>query len=255
MKVLVVEDEPVIADALSRGLAAEGFVVSCAGTGPDGLWQATEFAFDVIVLDVMLPGLSGYEVCRQLRATGSQVPVLMLTAKDGEHDEADGLDLGADDYLIKPFSFVVLLARLRALLRRAPVERSPVLTAGDLRLDPASRQVWRADTEVVLTAREFSLAEYLMRRKGQVVSRSQIAEHVWEAELDVDSNVVEVYIGYLRRKLDRPFGTKSIDTVRGAGYRLVDAGRRPAAPAGAGTPATGRSSTPGQGDRAAPPKI
>jgi len=231
LKVLIVEDEPVIADALSRGLSGGGFVVVVAADGPAGLWQATEFAFDVIVLDVMLPGLSGYEVCRRLRQTGSQVPILMLTAKDGEYDEADGLDLGADDYLTKPFSFVVLLARLRALLRRTPADRSPVLTAGDLRLDPASRRVWRGCVEIALTAREFSLAEYLVRRQGRVASRSQIAEHVWDAELDVDSNVVEVYIGYLRRKLDQPFGVRSIDTVRGAGYRLLDS-----APAAAPAP-------------------
>jgi len=240
VKVLIVEDEPVIADALCRGLSGEGFVVTVAANGPDGLWQATEFAFDVIILDVMLPGLSGYEVCRRLRRGGFGVPVLMLTAKDGEHDEADGLDLGADDYLTKPFSFVVLLARLRALLRRAPGERSPVLAVGDLSVDPASRRVWRGQIEVRLTAREFSLAEYLVRRKGQVVSRSQIAEHVWDAQLDVDSNVVEVYIGYLRRKLDQPFGLATIETVRGVGYRLVDtaAPTAPAAPAGVQLAAT-----------------
>ncbi len=252
MKVLVVEDEPVLADALSRGLAWEGFVVTVAADGPKGLWQASEFAFDVVVLDVMLPGLSGYEVCRRLREAGSGVPILMLTAKDGEHDEADGLDLGADDYLTKPFSFVVLLARLRALLRRAPGDRSPVLSSGDLRVDPASRRVWRGQVEVRLTAREFSLAEYLVRRKGQVVSRRQIAEHVWDAQLDVDSNVVEVYVGYLRRKLDQPFGLATIDTVRGVGYRLVD--QPPCAPAGSeATTTPGGSRSPKPGSRAAPP--
>jgi two-component system OmpR family response regulator len=149
------------------------------------------------------------------------VPILLLTAKDGEYDEADGLDLGADDYLTKPFSFVVLVARLRALLRRAPTERSPILTVGTLRLDPGTRQVWRGDTQVTLTAREFALIEYLMRRSGQVASRSQLADHVWDAELDIDSNVVEVYIGYLRRKLDQPFDVRTIETVRGVGYRLI----------------------------------
>ncbi len=222
MKILVVEDERVIADAVARGLGAEGFVVRVAADGIDGLWMARQEEFDVVILDIMLPGLNGYEVCRQLRAAGSPVPILMLTAKDGEYDEADALDLGADDYLSKPFSFVVLLARIRALLRRAPAPRDPVLATGDLRLDPATAQCWRGDAEVELTAREFALAEYLLRRKGQVVSKSSIAEHVWDAELDVDSNVIEVYIGYLRRKLDRPFGCDDIQTVRGLGYRLQD---------------------------------
>lgn len=222
MKILVVEDEHTIADAVTRGLGAEGFVTRVADNGVDGLWLAQQEEFDVVVLDIMLPGLNGYEVCRQLRASGSLVPILMLTAKDGEYDEADALDLGADDYLSKPFSFVVLLARIRALLRRAPAPRDPVLTTGDLRLDPATAQCWRGDVEIELTAREFALAEFLLRRKGQVVSKNTIAEHVWDAELDVDSNVVEVYIGYLRRKLDRPFDREDIQTVRGLGYRLKD---------------------------------
>ncbi|MCW2598471.1 MAG: DNA-binding response regulator [Frankiales bacterium] len=222
MRVLIVEDEEDLAEAVCHGLTAEGFVTEVADNGVDGLWMAQENTFDVIVLDLMLPGMSGYDVCRRLRAHGSTVPVLVLTAKDGEYDEADALDLGADDYLSKPFSFVVLLARLRALLRRAPVERAPVLTAGDLRLDPAARQCWRGDSEVILTAREFALAEFLVRRRGQVVSRTQIAEHVWGGDLDVDSNVVEVYVGYLRKKLDQPFGLRGIETVRGVGYRLVD---------------------------------
>jgi DNA-binding response OmpR family regulator len=222
MKILVVEDERVIADAVARGLRAEGFVVRVARNGVDGLWLAQQEEFDVVILDIMLPGLNGYEVCRRLRATGSAVPIMMLTAKDGEYDEADALDLGADDYLSKPFSYVVLLARLRALLRRAPLPRDPVLVTGDLRLDPATAQCWRGDTEVELTAREFALAEYLLRRKGQVVSKASIAEHVWDADLDIDSNVIEVYISYLRRKLDRPFGRGDIETVRGLGYRLRD---------------------------------
>lgn len=222
MKVLLVEDETVIADAVVRGLSAEGFVVEVAANGIDGLWLARENEFDVIILDIMLPGMNGYEVCRQLRSAGSRVPILMLTAKDGEHDEADALDLGADDFLSKPFSFVVLLARLRALLRRAPAHRDPMLVVGDLQLDPAARRCWRGGVEVTLTAREFSLLEFLIRRKGRVVSKATIAEHVWDAELDIDSNVVEVYIGYLRRKLDRPFGRADIETVRGFGYRLLD---------------------------------
>ncbi len=222
MKVLVVEDEAGIADAICRGLQAEGVVTRHADNGVDGLWLAQEESFDVVVLDILLPGMSGYEVCRQLRAAGSTVPILMLTAKDGEYDEADALDLGADDFLSKPFSFVVLLARLRAQLRRHPPERAPVLSAGPLRLDPASRRCWLDGAEVTLTTREFALAEFLVRRKGDVVSRSQIAEHVWDAELLVDSNVVEVYIGYLRRKLAPTEGGSLIETVRGAGYRLRD---------------------------------
>jgi two-component system OmpR family response regulator len=217
MRVLVVEDDAAMAAALSVGLGAEGFAVELAADGVDGLWMATENAFDI-----MLPQLSGYEVCKQLRQAGSTVPILMLTAKDGEYDEADALDLGADDYLSKPFSFVVLLAHIRALLRRAPSDRSPVLSVGDLCLDPATRQCWRGQVEIKLTAREFSLLEYLMRCRGMVVSRALIAEHVWDAELDIDSNVVEVYVGYLRRKVDRPFGRHDIETVRGVGYRLID---------------------------------
>ncbi len=222
MKILLVEDERAIADAVSRGLSAEGFVTEVADNGVDGLWMAQENEYDVIILDIMLPGLNGYEVCRQLRASECVTPVLMLTAKDGEYDEADALDLGADDFLSKPFSFVVLLARLRALLRRAPATRAPVLVCGTLTMDPAARRCWRGETEVTLTAREFSLAEFLMRRKGRIVSRATIAEHVWDAELDIDSNVVEVYIGYLRRKLDKPFGSADIETLRGVGYRLRD---------------------------------
>lgn len=222
MRVLLVEDEAVIADAVVRGLSAEGFITDVAGNGIDGLWMAQENEFDLIILDIMLPGLNGYEICRRLRAGGSQTPILMLTAKDGEHDEADALDLGADDFLSKPFSFVVLLAHLRALLRRAPASRDPILSSGSLRVDPASRRCWRGDTEVILTAREFSLIEFLIRRKGLLLSKATIAEHVWDAELDVDSNVVEVYIGYLRRKLDRAFDLADIETIRGSGYRLRD---------------------------------
>lgn len=222
MRVLVVEDEPAIAEAVTRGLSAEGFVTEVAATGVEGLWLAQEIDFDLIVLDIMLPGLNGYEVCRRLRAHGSSTPVLMLTAKDGEYDEADALDLGADDFLSKPFSFVVLLARIRALLRRAPAQRQPLLSSGDLQLDPATGRCWRGQTEITLTAREFALTEFLLRRKGHILSKATIAEHVWDAELDIDSNVVEVYIGYLRRKLDRPFARADIETVRGLGYRLRD---------------------------------
>jgi two-component system OmpR family response regulator len=193
------------------------------------LWLAREFAPAVVVLDIMLPGLSGYEVCRQLRRSGSAVPVLMLTAKDGEYDEADALDLGADDFLSKPFSFVVLLAHLRALLRRSVPDRSPELTVGDLRLDPATRRCFRGGTQVELTPREFALAELLARRKGQVVARGEIVEQVWDADVAGDSNVVEVYIGYLRKKIDQPFGVRSVQTVRGVGYRLQE-GTRPGDP-------------------------
>jgi two-component system OmpR family response regulator len=230
VRALLVDDEEALCEALARGLAEEGFVTDVASNGIDGLWLAEENAFDVIILDLMMPGLSGYEVCRRLRAAGSQVPILMLTAKDGEYDEADALDLGADDFLAKPFSFLVLVARLRALLRRAPAERAPLLELGDLRLDPAARRCWRRGAEIPLTPREFALAEYLVRCRGQVLSSAQIAEHVWDAELAVDSSVVKVYIGYLRRKLDAPFGLTTIETVRGVGYRLQEPGPEPSAP-------------------------
>lgn len=220
MKVLVIEDDAAIAGALCRGLEAEDFVTEVADNGVDGLWLAQQGAVDLVLLDIMIPGLSGYEVCRRLRAGGSQVPVLMLTAKDGDHDQADALDLGADGFLSKPFAFVVLLAHIRALLRRAPADRAPVLTVGELELDPAARTCRQDGRDVVLTSREFSLLEFLVRYKGQVMSRWQLAEHVWDAELSPDSNVVEVYVGYLRRKLDIPGQRSLIDTVRGAGYRL-----------------------------------
>lgn len=226
MKVLLVEDDDGIADAVCRGLNAEGFSCTRTANGVDGLWMAQTAVYDVVVLDLMLPGLSGYEVCRRLRAAGSTVPVLMLTAKDGEHDQADALDLGADGFLSKPFSFVVLTAQLRALVRRAPAERSPILSAGLLALDPSSRRCWWDEDEVVLTSREFALAEFLLRRKGLVVSRTQIAEQVWDAELREDSNIVEVYIGYLRKKLEQPAATGVIQTVRGIGYRLRESGGR-----------------------------
>ena len=224
MRVLVVEDEQRLASALQRGLRAEGFAVDVAHDGGDGLHLAREGGYDVVVLDIMLPTMSGYRVCSQLRADGNPVPVLMLTAKDGEYDEADGLDVGADDYLTKPFSWVVLVARLRALIRRGGPQRPPVLVAGDLALDPARHQVTRGSQPVALTPREFALLEYLLTRREEVVSKSDILAHVWDAHYDGDPNVVEVYVGYLRRKIDAPFGRRSLQTVRGAGYRLVSDG-------------------------------
>jgi two-component system OmpR family response regulator len=217
VRLLVVEDEARLAAALQRGLQAEGFAVDVAATGRAGLDAARHGGYDAMILDVMLPGLSGYEVVRRLRAEQHWLPVLMLSAKDGEYDQADGLDCGADDYLTKPFSYVVLLARLRALLRRGAPERPTVLTVGDLRLDPARRRVTRADAEVTLTAREYALLDYLMRRPGQVISKIELLDHVWDASLETAPNVVEVYVGYLRRKL----GRDRLETVRGAGYRLA----------------------------------
>ncbi|WP_204058946.1 response regulator transcription factor [Microbispora corallina] len=223
MRVLVVEDERRMAAALKRGLQAEGFAVDLAHDGVEGLHLARVGEYDIVVLDIMLPRLSGYNVCKQLRAEENWVPVLMLSAKDGEYDMADGLDLGADDYLTKPFSYVVLVARLRALLRRGGGRRPAVLRAGDLSLDPARRQVTRGDASIELTPREFALLEYLMRRHDEVVSKTEILEHVWDT-YDTDPNVVEVYVGYLRRKIDVPFGRSALQTVRGAGYRLVSDG-------------------------------
>ncbi|MFI7029912.1 response regulator transcription factor [Microbispora rosea] len=223
MRVLVVEDERRMAAALRRGLQAEGFAVDLAHDGNEGLHLARVGDYDVVVLDIMLPGLSGYNVCKQLRAEENWVPILMLSAKDGEYDMADGLDLGADDYLTKPFSYVVLVARLRALLRRGGGRRPSVLRAGDLSLDPAARAVARGEAPVELTPREFALLEYLMRRPGEVVSKPEILEHVWDT-YDTDPNVVEVYVGYLRRKIDTPFGRAALQTVRGAGYRLASDG-------------------------------
>jgi DNA-binding response OmpR family regulator len=224
VRLLVVEDEVRLAGALRRGLQAEGFTVDLAHDGTEGLHLAREGGYDAVVLDVMLPGLSGYRVCEQLRAEQNWVPVLMLSAKDGEYDQADGLDVGADDYLTKPFSYVVLVARLRALLRRGAPPRPATLAVGDLELDPASRRVTRGGTAVELTAREFALLEYLLRRAGEVVSKGEILRHVWDAHYDGDSNVVEVYVGYLRKKVDTPFGRRALQTVRGAGYRLATDG-------------------------------
>jgi two-component system OmpR family response regulator len=224
MRVLVVDDERPLASAIRQGLEAEGFVVDLAFDGREGLRLATERTYDAVVLDIMLPGLNGYRVCAELRAVANWTPVLMLTAKDGELDEAEALDTGADDFVSKPFSFVVLVARLRALMRRGARPRPAVLAAGDLRLDPASHHCWRAATEVELTAREFALLELLMRRRGEVLTKREILDHVWDFGFDADSNIVEVYMGYLRRKIDIPFGRKSIETLRGAGYRLAPDG-------------------------------
>jgi len=219
-RVLVVEDEERLAAGIRAGLEADGFAVDVAHTGTDGLWLAREEPYDAIVLDIMLPGLNGYRVCASLREEGVWTPILMLTAKEGEWDEVEALDTGADDYLTKPFSHAVLVARLRALLRRGTSARPAVLVAGDLRLDPASRRVWRGDVEVELTAREASLLEYLLRNAGRAVSKREILEHVWDFDFEGDPNIVEVYVRHLRNKLDRPFGRTAIETLRGQGYRL-----------------------------------
>jgi two-component system OmpR family response regulator len=220
MKVLLVEDEPRLASTLATGLRAEGCVVVTAADGEDGLWHAVEDEFDVVVLDIMLPGLSGYEVLRRMRESDVWTPVIMLTAKDGDYDQTDAFDLGADDYLTKPFSFIVLVARLRALVRRGAPQRPAMLTAGSLSLDPSRRVVERADTPISLTPREYGLLEYLMRNKDTVVTKTEILQHVWDAHYNGPDNVVEVYVGYVRRKIDIPFGTNTIETVRGVGYRL-----------------------------------
>jgi two-component system OmpR family response regulator len=221
MRLLVVEDEARLAEGLKRGLEAEGFAVDVAGNGTDGLWLARENGYAVILLDIMLPGLNGYLVCRTLRDEGDWTPVLMLTAKDGEWDQVEALDTGADDYLTKPFSFAVLVARVRALIRRGAAPRPAVLAAGDLTVDPATREVRRADAAIELTAREFAVLEYLIRRAGDVVSKRDILEGVWDFDFDGDPNIVEVYIRHLRNKVDRPFGREGIQTLRGAGYRLA----------------------------------
>jgi two-component system OmpR family response regulator len=220
MRVLVVEDDVKMASLLRRGLVEEGLAADVARTGDDALWMAEATEYDAIVLDVMLPGADGFEVCRRLRESGRWSPVLMLTARDAVEDRVAGLDAGADDYLTKPFSFAELLARLRALARRAPQERPALLEAGDLRLDPATRRAWRGDVEIGLSAKEFALLETFMRRPGEVLSRYQLLEHCWDYGYENRSNVVDVYVRYLREKIDRPFGHKSLETVRGAGYRF-----------------------------------
>jgi two-component system OmpR family response regulator len=224
MKVLVVEDEPRLAATLAMGLRAEGCVVVNAGDGAEGLFQATVDTFDVIVLDIMLPKLNGYEVLRQMRAGQNWTPVLILTAKDGEFDETDAFDLGADDYMTKPFSFRVLMARLRALLRRGTPERPAMLTVGTLSLDPARMVVERNGVPIPLTRREFGLLKFLMRRKDAVVTKTDILSNVWDAHYGGSANIIEVYMSYLRRKIDTPFGTDTIETIRGVGYRLRSSG-------------------------------
>jgi two-component system, OmpR family, response regulator len=220
MRVLVVEDEVKMGRLLERGLTEEGHAADVARTGDDALWMAAATEYDAIVLDVMLPGRNGFEVCRELRGRGVWAPVLMLTARDAVPDRVAGLDAGADDYLAKPFAFAELLARLRALARRGSSERPTVLEAGDLRLDPAARTVSRGGAEIALSAKEFALLETFMRRPGQVLSRYQLLEHAWDYAYENRSNVVDVYVRYLREKIDRPFGRDSIETVRGAGYRF-----------------------------------
>jgi two-component system, OmpR family, response regulator len=220
VRVLIVEDEKKVAAAVRRGLEAEGFAVDVALTGTDGLWMASEHAYDVIVLDILLPGMNGYELCRKLREASNWTPILMLTAKSGEYDQAEALDTGADDFLSKPFSFVVLLARLRALLRRSGRSETVIYAAGDVTLDPVRHRCARGDVEVALTAREFSVLEFLMRRAGEVVTKSEILDNVWDFAFEGDPNIVEVYVRHLRKKLDEPFNRRLIETIRGAGYRL-----------------------------------
>jgi DNA-binding response OmpR family regulator len=230
MRVLVVEDEERLASAIARGLTAEGFEVDVVHNGTDGLWRAREGSYGAICLDILLPGTNGYEVCRTLRKDGVWTPILMLTAKDGEFDEVEAFELGADDFLTKPFSFPVLVARLRALTRRAHAPRPDQLVAGDLVLDPVSRSCSRAGTRIELTPREFSLLEALMRRADEVVAKTALLDEVWGIDFNGDPNVVEVYVGYLRRKVDKPFGVSTLETVRGVGYRL-HAGSPAGAPA------------------------
>lgn len=220
MHALVVDDDPRVAETVRRMLVSDGWAVTVAHDGVDGLWQATEGHFDIVLLDIMMPGLNGYEVLRRLRERKVWTPVLMLTAKDGEYDEAEALDYGADDYLVKPFSVVVLKARLRALLRRGSPARPARLVAGDLVLDPAEHQVHRGGIQIALTPREFAVLEFLIRNRGMVVSKTDILRSVWDDNFEGDPNIVEVYIGYLRKRIDTPFGVRSIETVRGAGYRI-----------------------------------
>ncbi len=222
MRVLVVDDDTRLARSLARGLRAEGYAADVAHTGDEARWLLGECAYDVIVLDVMLPGVSGHQLCRELRAAGNGAPVLMLTARQGEHEEVRALDLGADDFLAKPFSYAVLLARLRALLRRGESPRSPALDVGDLHLDPAAHTVRRGDRSIELTARQFALLEYLMRRAGDVVPKAELIEHVWDFAFEGSPNIVEVYVSQLRRRVDLPFGRESIQTVRGVGYRIAE---------------------------------
>jgi two-component system, OmpR family, response regulator len=224
MRLLVVEDEPKLAALLGRGLREEGHAVDVAGRGEDALWMARAVPYDAVVLDVMLPGLDGFSVCRELRAHEVWTPVLLLTARDAVEDRVSGLDAGADDYLVKPFSFSELLARLRALVRRVPIERPVVLRVGDLSLDPASRRAWRDGHELFLSAKEFSLLEVFMRRPGETLSRVQLLDGAWDMGYESKSNLVDVYVRYLREKIDRPFGRNALETVRRVGYRLREDG-------------------------------
>jgi len=226
MRVLIVEDEAKMAGLIGRGLREDGMAVDLSGNGEDAVWMAGATGYDAIVLDVLLPGIDGFEVCRRLREDGVDAPVLMLTARDAVEDRVRGLDTGADDYLTKPFSLAELAARLRALTRRGPIERPPLLEAGDLRLDPAAHRAWRGETEIALSAREFAMLETLMRHAGQVLDRLQLLDHVWDGGYENRSNVIDVYIRYLREKVDRPFAVESIETIRGAGYRLRPDGGR-----------------------------
>ena len=221
MRVLVVEDERKLGELLRRGLGEEGYAADLADRGEEALWMVRAVDYDVVVLDVMLPGADGFEICRRMRDSGVWAPVLMLTARDAVEDRVSGLDVGADDYLTKPFAFEELLARLRALTRRAPAERPTVLEVGDLRLDPAAHRAWRGDQELDLSAKEFALLELFMRRPGMTLSRTQLLDGAWDIAFESRSNVIDVYVRYLREKIDRPFGRDSIETIRGVGYRLT----------------------------------
>ena len=221
---LIVEDEVKMASLIRRGLRREGIAADVAIKGEDALWMAEATEYDAIVLDLMLPGIDGLEVCRRLRADGVWAPILMLTARDAVRDRVAGLDGGADDYVTKPFSYAELLARLRALMRRGAIERPTQLEVGGLRLDPATRQVWRGEAEIELSAKEFAILETFMRRPGEVLSRFQLLEHAWDYDYENRSNVVDSYVRFLRQKIDKPFGVESIETVRGAGYRLREDG-------------------------------
>ncbi len=222
MRVLVIDDEIHLAEAISRGLIAEGFEVDLAHTGPDGLWIAGEGTYAAIVLDLLLPGMNGFAVCRELRAQGDRTPILMLTAKQGEHDEAEGLDTGADDFLRKPFSFVVLVARLHALIRRAQGAPNGQISVGDLNIDTQRRRCVRGDVEIALTARELDLLISIARRDGGTATKSELLAEVWGFDFEGDGNIVEVYVRYLRNKIDKPFGRASLQTIRTLGYRIVD---------------------------------
>ena len=226
MKLLLVEDDKKIATAVKRGLEAEGFTVEVAWDGSEGLWLASEGSYDLLILDILLPGRNGYQICGELRSAGNWTPILMLTAKDGDLDEAEALDTGADDYLTKPFSFPVLVARVLALLRRAGGRNPVPVEAGDLRIDPGQRRAWRGEVEIDLTSRQFDVLEFLVRRAGQVLSKREILDGVWQYDFEGDPNIVEVYVRRLRTRIDEPFGRRSIETVRGAGYRLVADGAK-----------------------------